>query len=241
MKRRSGFVSNSSSSSFIIKVDNKLTKTEDYEKIFKSFEFKSVILTPKQLSKYAEEHSTYMNMLLRNGQTSSYTIQNFLNDNIEYDTESVEYREELAEYIGKNSTQKVLDAFLLYEELKDELESHYNRDIDLSFSDKDYTKEEKDEILLKEFPRAAEFYKDYDEKDDWEISCTLSSIEEEFYIKKYLLEKINKWLDDNPGEYYSIFAEGDGNGWVSEECNGIHETSEDTVFNKEFLLKTYMD
>jgi hypothetical protein len=218
MKKRSGFVSNSSSSSFILNVSKEVKKPNDLEECFKPFKYSyfeckgDCILKPKSLAKYAYDNLVKINF-------NNYNhLQLFF------------YKELNDEIFEK----KCIDALIEKKEINEEeykiKKKLYEENIDKYYKLSDEINDKSDEEIEKEMSKCysineklrEEFFNDFYEK-----------IEKESV--KQLKNKI-KQLKEKYDYLYIFQAEGSGNGWISPESNGIYETSNKLVFQKNKLI-----
>ena len=222
MKTRNGFVSNSSSSSFILNSPSIISSKDDLKKFFKPFEFeyfsgydndiKTHIITPDMSSEYAFDNLQLFNW--DNINHLYYFFPFIFDDKFQkkiFDSLINKKIIDLEEYTKfKNK----------FDVLQDKISNLYN------FFDDDYDEELYDKKI-------DELYKQQDELLDIYFDNFDKLVDDE--IIHSLSNEINNLKLKYP-HLYILYAEGSGNGWISPECNGIYETSPLKVFKEEYLV-----
>jgi len=231
MKIRNGFVSNSSSSSFILKLKEPLSK-KMAKSFFKEYKYEmydegTKVLTPEHMSEWLVDRVKKLNfsnikyydldLLL-----SSEVVNSFYEEHEQEIKEEVFNRLHWEKDFYSNQMKE-------YEKLNKEYEALYDKIIDISFSSnpssEDLDNQKKYEIEQKElYSKMKPFYK---------IDEEFYAMQEKVFVEKIMEEKgeeINQKIKDF--YFYSFEVEGQGNGWDGLESTSMYEKYNEAVTDK---------
>jgi len=220
MKKRLGFVSNSSSSSFVLRMKKPLD-VETAKSFFNAYSYDNKILTPEHMGKWLVDRVKKIDLL-----KDKLTIER-LYSVFGYDFIDSFYEENENEII-KRALQKM---GITEEQFKTEtdkgefLNKKYDEYITKSLSNEGLTKEEEAEYEKYNNESMKQF------EDFWEpFDKTVNNEIVELFLEKYpeMFEEAKKF------NYYAFEIEGQGNGWDGLESTSLYESDYNKVFTDHF-------